>query len=64
MVETPFALFHEEVEVGFWGFALSRETAFRLVPDGLDPVDVVPVDRKKPLRRVMVRSHRFGEFDE
>ena len=43
MVEAPFALLQIEMEVLAGDAVEAPEMAFRLVPEILDPVDVVPV---------------------
>lgn len=41
VVEAPFALFQEEMEVGFRDAVVTPHMAFCLVPEVLDAVDVV-----------------------
>lgn len=44
MVEPPLALLEEEVEMGFRDAVIAREVPFRLVPEVLDAVDMVPLN--------------------
>ncbi len=46
IIEAPFALFQEEMKVRFLDAIVASEMAFRLVPEVLDAISVISVDRK------------------
>jgi len=46
-VEAPFSFFQKQVEVVFGDAVVFSHMPLRLVPEVLDPVDVVPLIRKQ-----------------
>jgi hypothetical protein len=44
VIEAPFSLIQEEMEMDFWDAVIAGQMAFSLIPDAVDAVDVIALD--------------------